>query len=64
MIRKRLKVLKRRGQNGLCSLCSQPLPDKYAVLGRLNAAAGHTDENTRLICEKCDRDVQAQRRFR
>jgi hypothetical protein len=64
MIRKRLKVAGRRTQNGLCPLCQGPVPAKYAVLDRLDAAAGYTEENTRLICEKCDRDLQAQRKFR
>lgn len=63
-IRKRLKILKRRSQNGLCPLCHEPLPPQYTVLDRLDAAVGYTDENTRLICERCDRDVQAQRKFR
>ena len=63
MIRKRLKALKRRAQNGICPLCSESLPEKYAVLDRLDAAAGYTEANTRLICDRCDRDVQAHRAF-
>src|SRR6267143_1926118 len=64
MVRRRIKELKRRAQDGLCFLCRDPLPDKYAVLDRLDAVGGYTEENTRLICERCDRDVQAQRAFR
>lgn len=64
MVRRRLKALKRRTQNGICPLCTKRLPDKYAVLDRLDAAGGYTEENTRLICERCDRDVQSQRAFR
>jgi ribosomal protein L44E len=64
MVRRRLKTLKRRTQNGTCPLCSEALPDKYAVLDRLDAAGGYTEDNTRLICEECDRQVQAQRAFR
>ena len=41
--------------DGICPLCTEKLPDKYAVLDRRNA---------RLICEACDRDVQTQRGFR
>jgi hypothetical protein len=64
MVRRRLKALKRRSQNGICPSCREKLPAKYAVLDRLDAAAGYTEENTRLICEHCDRAVQAQRAFR
>lgn len=64
MVRRRLKALKRRSQNGICPLCSEKVPDKYAVLDRLDAAAGYTEDNTRLICEPCDRNVQTRRAFR
>jgi hypothetical protein len=63
MVRRKLKIQKRKEQLGLCALCKEPLPEKYAVLDRLAAANGYTLGNTRLICEKCDREVQAARRF-
>jgi hypothetical protein len=56
--RRRLKRLKRVEQNGICALCPNRLPARYAVLDRLEAPAGYTPDNTRLICEPCDRKVQ------
>src|SRR5947209_1847020 len=53
MIRRKLKALKRKEQNGRCALCPEPLPEKYAVLDRVRASDGYTAENTRLICEPC-----------
>jgi hypothetical protein len=32
-------------------------------LDRLVASEGYTPANTRLICERCDREVQAERRY-
>lgn len=63
MIRRALKGKKVKSQNGLCAICEQPLPAKYNVLDRFKAADGYTFENTRLICEPCDRKIQAERRF-
>ncbi len=63
MERRKLKAKKRKEQNGLCAECQQPLPEKYTVLDRLQASKGYTAENTRLICETCDRKVQADRRY-
>jgi hypothetical protein len=63
MVRRKLKLEKRKDQNGLCARCKNPLPEKYAVLDRFEAAKGYTSENTQLICEKCDREVQAERRY-
>ena len=64
MVRRRLKVQKRRDQEGLCPLCQQWLPEKYCVLDRLSAAAGYTVENTRLICQPCDQRTQAELRYK
>lgn len=64
MVRRQLKSLKRRTQNGLCAMCSMALPEKYVILDRLEAAGGYTDANTRLICEACDREVQRGRGYR
>jgi hypothetical protein len=63
MARRKLKTQKRKEQGGLCARCQEGLPEKYAVLDRIAAAQGYTSENTRLICEKCDREVQAERRY-
>ncbi len=64
MARRKLKVLKRKEQGGICPLCGKPLPEKYTVLDRVRAAEGYTAENTRLIDEGCDRLVQAERGFK
>lgn len=63
MVRRRLKAQKRKQQGGICPICSKPLPEKYVVLDRVNAAAGYTVENTRLIHEECDRIVQRERGY-
>lgn len=63
MARRKLKAQKRKDQLGLCARCHESLPEKYAVLDRLVAAKGYSAENTRLICEKCDREVQTERRY-
>jgi hypothetical protein len=33
------------------------------VLDRLQAVDGYTPENTRLICNECDKKVQRERRY-
>jgi len=63
MARRKLKIQKRKDQGGMCPICSKPLPEKYTVLDRVNAAAGYTVENTRLIHEQCDRIVQHERGY-
>jgi hypothetical protein len=63
MVRRKLKAQKREEQGGLCARCREELPEKYVVLDRITASKGYTTENTRLICEKCDREVQAERRY-
>ena len=63
MERRRLKAQKRKEQNGFCAVCNRPLPPSYTVLDRFEAVKGYTAENTRLICESCDRAVQQQRRY-
>jgi RNA polymerase-binding transcription factor DksA len=64
LVRRKLKALKRKEQGGICPLCGKPLPEKYTVLDRLNAADRYTPGNTRLIDEGCDRRVQAERAFK
>lgn len=63
MVRRRLKVEKRKQQGGLCACCQIELPDKYTVLDRFVASKGYVADNTRLVCEACDRKIQAERRY-
>jgi hypothetical protein len=63
MARRKLKVQKRKEQGGLCAECREPLPENYTVLDRFRAVEGYIPENTRLICEQCDRKVQKQRGY-
>lgn len=63
MARRRLKIFKRKQQSGMCPVCAKELPRTYCVLDRFDAAAGYIDENTRLLCEQCDRQVQQRRRY-
>jgi hypothetical protein len=63
MFRKALKARKMGEQRGICAVCPHQLPEKYAVLDRLNAHAGYTPENTRLICAECDFKIQAERGY-
>jgi ribosomal protein L44E len=62
--RRALKDYKRGEQKGACALCSEALPEKYAVLDRLEAMLGYTKENTRLICQACDVKVQEERGYK
>jgi len=52
--RKKLKLAKRKSQDGKCADCSEPLPESGAVLDRTEAMLGYTAENTRLLCPSCD----------
>lgn len=63
MARRRLKNKKWKEQGGACAICSQPLPEKYAVLDRFTAAAGYTPHNTRLIHAECDQRIQTDRGY-
>src|SRR5436853_6412809 len=57
MNRQKLKREKYKSQRGRCSICSESLPEKYAVLDRSQTTLGYTDDNTRLIHEGSDRRV-------
>ncbi|OGJ43318.1 hypothetical protein A3J23_00995 [Candidatus Peregrinibacteria bacterium RIFCSPLOWO2_02_FULL_48_14] len=63
-LRMKLKKKKRVSQNNLCTSCKQILPLKYAVLDRLNAKDGYTEENTNLICPDCDTEIQRSRSYK
>ncbi len=61
--RMKLKALKWGEQHGICPECGKPLPEKYAVLDRKNAADGYTAANTELIHAECDQKRQAAKRY-
>lgn len=63
MVRRRLKQLKMKEQEGLCPLCNEPLPEQGAVLDRARAVDGYTPENTRLIHAACDVAYQAAKGY-
>jgi hypothetical protein len=64
MHRRALKARKMGEQDGLCARCDEQLPEKYAVLDRLDAIAGYTPENTQLLCPGCDVAIQGERGYR
>jgi hypothetical protein len=63
MHRRRLKEKKREEQHGLCAICQKPLPEKYVVLDRIQAMAGYTLENTQLVHQRCDEELQGSRAY-
>jgi hypothetical protein len=62
--RRKLKKLKRFEQKGLCPICLKELPLKYAELDRIEASAGYTPENTRLVHYECHVAEQAEKGYR
>ena len=64
MQRRKLKDLKRAEQDNKCAVCGSSLPAKYAVLDRIEAMKGYTQENTRLLCQVCDTKVQIERGYK
>jgi hypothetical protein len=63
MFRAALKKKKRAQQGNLCPICKTELPEKYVVLDRLGAIGGYTMENTCLLCQPCDFQVQADKGY-
>ena len=63
MHRKLLKAQKRGEQQDRCARCASELPEKNAVLDRIEAMKGYTRENTRLLCPACDVAVQEERGY-
>ena len=63
MQRQKLKQVKRVEQKGKCASCGRRLPQIYIVLDRFEAMKGYTQENTRLICQKCDQRIQKERGY-
>lgn len=61
--RRLLKEKKRKAQGGKCADCGEVLPTKNCVLDRIEAMAGYTPENTRLLCPDCDVKIQAGRSY-
>jgi hypothetical protein len=64
MQRRRLKLLKRAAQQGLCAIRHEPLPDRDYVLDRFEAMSGYTLENARVICRTCDFRAQSGKKLR
>jgi hypothetical protein len=62
-VRKRLKELKFKEQDGLCPKCGKPLGERYNVLDRLTAVDGYTAKNTQLVHPHCDYEGQASKRY-
>ncbi|WP_456738558.1 hypothetical protein [Bradyrhizobium sp. USDA 4471] len=62
--RRKLKKLKREHQQGKCARCRNDLPKRGAVLDRFEATALYTFENTQLICDGCDKQIQEQRGYK
>lgn len=61
--RRALKKKKRKEQGGRCPICQGLLPEKGAVLDRLEAMGGYSAENTRLLCPSCDQQIQRERGY-
>jgi hypothetical protein len=61
--RNKIKRLKRAEQNGVCPICSNELPLKYAELDRFVASAGYTMENTRLVHHDCHINDQQEKAY-
>ena len=51
------------GQQGKCAICRRDLPERNAVLDRIEAMRGYTRDNTRLLCRECDDRQQEERGF-
>ena len=62
--RRIVKARKIGEQGGKCARCHEVLPEKGAVLDRIEAMPGYTVENTRVLCPKCDGEVQRERGYR
>ncbi len=62
--RKKLKDLMWKKQKGICPICGKELPLKYAVIDRAEAIKGYVEENVRLICPDCDKNIQQERRYK
>ncbi len=64
LARVKMKIRKRAEQGGRCAMCQTELPERGAVLDRVEAMAGYTPENTRLLCPACDAKFQHERGFK
>lgn len=62
--RKKLKEKKRFEQNNICPVCNKELPLKYAILDRIEAMRGYTEDNTKLIHPECDRKSQERKNYK
>src|SRR5688500_5654581 len=57
MVRKLLKLKLRIKQSDECAICGGGLPERGAILDRIEAMPGYTEANTRLLCPPCDASV-------
>ena len=62
-VRRKLKIMKWREQNGICPICNEILPEKNTELDRFEAFEGYTPENTRLLHHDCHIAEQAKKRY-
>jgi len=62
--RHKLKRQKRKEQAGKCAKCLEDLPARGAVLDRFAAIDLYTPQNTQLLCERCDKQIQGERGYR
>ena len=61
--RNKLKRKKMIEQQGICPICNEPLPEKYAELDRFDAFQGYTEDNTRLVHHHCHIAEQKRRGY-
>ncbi len=61
--RNKLKALKWKAQQGLCSLCGKPVEQKNSELDRIEAFLGYTDGNVRLLHHECHVRDQARKGY-
>ncbi len=61
--RRKLKIQKRREQNGKCAVCGNELPTSGAVLDCFKAIDRYALHNTRLVCQPCDTKCQSERGY-
>jgi hypothetical protein len=64
MQRRNLKVKKFDAQQGICTICKQPLGRiSHSHLHRKNQLQGYSEANTELVHAECHRQQQAARNY-
>lgn len=61
---RKLKEYKRGQQVGNCNVCSDPLPERGAILDRFSGMKPYVADNTQLICPDCDAQKQRDNGWR